>query len=84
MLERGFIDGWMNAMLANSTKCNSLKKVVSSYNRPLVKLSFYQIGVFFLIFTCGLISSAAWFAAEVMSAKGYKVKKMYSRYVSVE
>ena len=71
-------------MLANSTKCNSLKKVISSYNRPLVKLSFYQIGVFFLIVTCGLILSASAFAAEVMSVKGYRVKKMNSKYESVE
>ena len=46
----------------NSSKFNQMQlvqKVVSSHNRPQVKFSFCQIGVFFLILTWGVMLSVA-------------------------
>ena len=63
----------MNAMLVNSSNCNSLKKVVSSYSKPIVRLSFYQIGIFFLIVTFGLLLSVVGFIAEIIATK-YRVQ----------
>ena len=63
----------MNAMLVNSSNCNSLKKVVSSYSKPVVRLSFYQIGIFFLIVTFGLLLSVVGFIAEIIATK-YRVQ----------
>ena len=73
MFEQGLIDTWMNAMLVNSSNCNSLKKVVSSYSKPVVRLSFYQIGIFFLIVTFGLLLSVVGFIAEIIATK-YRVQ----------
>ena len=73
MFEQGLIDTWMNAMLVNSSNCNSLKKVVSSYSKPIVRLSFYQIGIFFLIVTFGLLLSVVGFIAEIIATK-YRVQ----------
>ena len=69
MKEQGLIDKWINAMLVNSSNCNSLRKVESSYIRPNVRLSFYQIGIFFLIFTFGLLISVVGFITEIISYK---------------
>ena len=60
-------------MLVNSSNCNSLKKVVSSYSKPVVRLSFYQIGIFFLIVTFGLLLSVVGFIAEIIATK-YRVQ----------
>ena len=60
-------------MLVNSSNCNSLKKVVSSYSKPIVRLSFYQIGIFFLIVTFGLLLSVVGFIAEIIATK-YRVQ----------
>ena len=73
MFEQGLTDKWMNAMLLNSTKCNSLRKVISSYSKPAVRLNFSQIGIFFLIITCGLVLSVVGLTVEIMAAK-YRVK----------
>ena len=69
MFEQGLIDTWMNAMLVNSSNCNSLRKVLSSYRKPVVRLSFHQMGIFFLVITFGLVLSVVGFIAEIMTAK---------------
>ena len=76
MKEQGLIDRWIDAMLVNSSNCNKLKKVVSSYSRPNVRLSFYQIGIFFLIVTFGLVISVVGFIAEIIA---YKMKSFKTR-----
>ena len=55
MLEQGLIDTWMNEFIVNSTKCNTLRQVVSSYSKPVVRLTFHQIGIFLLIIPFGLL-----------------------------
>ena len=76
MKEQGLIDNWINALLVNSSNCNSLRKVVSSYSKPIVRLSFYQIGIFFLIVTFGLLISLVGFIAEIIA---YKMKSFKNR-----
>ena len=63
-------------MLVNSSNCNSLRKVVISYSKPTVRLSFYQIGIFFLIVTFGLLISVVGFIAEIIA---YKMKSFKTR-----
>ena len=69
MFQQGLIESWMNAYMVNSSNCNSLRKIVSSYSKPVVRLSFYQIGIFFILIVFGLVLSVACFVAEKMTAK---------------
>ena len=69
MREQGLIDRWIDATLVNSSNCNTLRKVVSSYSKPIVRLSFYQIGIFFLIITIGLMISVVGFIVEIIAHK---------------
>ena len=69
MIEQGVIDTWMNAVLINSSNCNSQRKVVSSYSKPVVRLSFYNIGIFFLIIIFGLVLALVGFISEIMTEK---------------
>ena len=63
------IDTWMKEVLVNSSNCNSHRKIVSSYSKPVVRLSFYQIGAFFLLISFGLVLSVVGFIAEIMTGK---------------
>ena len=69
MFQQGLIESWMNAYMVNSSNCNSLRKIVSSYSKPVVRLSFYLIGIFFILIVFGLVLSVACFVAEKMTAK---------------
>ena len=72
MLEQGLVDKWMNELIANSSNCNTLKQVVSSYGKPVVRLSFKEIGFFFLIITCGSVLSVVVLIAEISNFDRYR------------
>ena len=80
MLEQGLVDTWMNELIVNSTKCNTLRKVVSSYSKPVVRLTFRQIGIFFLIIPFGLVFSVGVLIVEIMRKSdswGQKKQNLY-------
>ena len=66
MLEQGLIDTWMNEFIVNSTKCKTLRQVVSSYSKPVVRLTFHQIGIFLLIIPFGLVLTVVVLITEIM------------------
>ena len=62
----GFIDKWINDLVANSSNCDTIPKIVGSHGRGLQRLSMEQMQSFFYIIFGGLALSALGFTTEII------------------
>ena len=74
--ELGFIDTWINDLVANSSNCDTITKIVGSHGRGLQPLTLEQMQSFFYIVFCGLTLAALGFTIEF--AKGVLVKSWWT------
>ena len=73
--ELGFIDAWINDLVANSTNCDTITKIVASHGRGLQPLSLEQMQSFFYIVFCGLTLATLGFTIELAKRNYFGVKK---------
>ena len=64
--EQGLLSTWINEMVANSSSCDSIRKVVSSHGSPTTILSLDEVRSFFLIVAGGLAMSFLTFLSEIV------------------
>ena len=71
MIESGLIESWISSSshLANSSKCDTKAKILSSHKRPLVQLTLAEMERFFMIIIVGLITSVSVLLAEMVKAR---------------
>ena len=59
------VSRWINEMVANSSSCNSIGKVVSSHGSLITILGLDEVKRFFLIIAGGLALSFSLFLLEI-------------------
>ena len=71
MIESGLIESWISnsSHLANSSKCDTKAKILSSHKRTLVQFTLEEMKRFFLIIFVGLSISVCGLLAEIIKAK---------------
>ena len=62
--EQGLLSTWIEEMVANSSSCDTIRKVVASHGSPTAVLSLDELRSFFFIVVCGLSVSFFAFLAE--------------------
>ena len=62
--EQGLLSTWIEEMVANSSSCDTIRKVVTSHGSPTTVLSMDEVHSFFLIVVCGLSVSFFAFLVE--------------------
>ena len=72
--ELGFIDTWINDLVANSSNCDTITKIVGSHGRGLQPLTLEQMQSFFYIIFCGLSLAALGFTIEFTKGNYCRVK----------
>ena len=73
--ELGFIDTWINDLVANSSNCDTITKIVGSHGRGLQSLTLEQMQSFFYIVFCGLTLAALGFTIEFAKGNFCRVNK---------
>ena len=71
MIESGLIESWISSSshLANSSKCDTKAKILSSHKRTLVQFTLEEMKHFFFIIFVGLSISVCGLLAEIIKAK---------------
>ena len=73
--ELGFINTWINNLVANSSNCDTITKIVGSHGGGLQSLSLEQMQSFFYIVFCGLSLAALGFTIEFVKGNYCRVEK---------
>ena len=73
--ELGFINTWINDLVANSSNCDTITKIVGSHGRGLQSLSLEQMQSFFYIVFSGLSLAALGFTIEFVKGNYCRVEK---------
>ena len=67
--EIGLIEKWIKDLVANSSNCDTVTKIVDSHGKALQSFSMEQMQSFFYIIFGGLALSALVFTTEVLKGK---------------
>ena len=73
--ELGFINTWINNLVANSSNCDTITKIVGSHGGGLQSLSLEQMQSFFYIVFSGLSLAALGFTIEFVKGNYCRVEK---------